>query len=254
MRHARRRATLGRAPPAALRRGSGSLSLGCGLPPTAPAPPAAPAAAAAAAALRVVVVRRSNGGAAPTRRNFAHLSSLVGALRRCAAVGSVEVREPSGALTMCEQVRLYATAVDAVLSPSGAHNTNGVFLPPGALLVEGMPWANMMLAYFGLLRRSRLAHEVVYSARPPAADYEYVGDDGGRGTELTDVACGKRKECRYGYRYGAEVYVDERVVCALLGEHRRRRERGATAHLEPLPLRNFSRERVHRCDRGPLVR
>ena len=42
----------------------------------------------------------------------------------------------------------YTRDLDAMLTPHGAHNTFGIFLPPGALLLEGMPWANIGVGYW----------------------------------------------------------------------------------------------------------
>ena len=92
--------------------------------------------------------------------------------------------------------------LDAMLTPHGAHNTFGIFLPPGALLLEGMPWANIGVGYWGLIKYSRVAHHVLYSARPTADDFEFSGEGA-----QNDLECGKnlRRNIEAIFGWHAEV-------------------------------------------------
>ena len=82
--------------------------------------------------LRLVVIDRTKTSGEASQRNFWQLPKMLASLRRCPAVESVEVRTPSAELSICEQIDLYTRDLDAMLTPHGAHNTFGIFLPPGA--------------------------------------------------------------------------------------------------------------------------
>lgn len=166
--------------------------------------------------LRLVVIDRTKTSGEASQRNFWQLPKMLASLRRCPAVESVEVRTPSAELSICEQIDLYTRDLDAMLTPHGAHNTFGIFLPPGALLLEGMPWANIGVGYWGLIKHSRVAHHVLYSARPTADDFEFSGEGA-----QNDLECGKNKDCRYAYRWNAHVHVAADRACRLLGDHAR---------------------------------
>ena len=193
-----------------------------------------------ASKLRVVLIDRNKTSGEASRRNFARLSEVKDAVRRCPAVASLEVRTPSAALSLCEQIALYAEGLDAMLSPHGAHNTNGIFLPPGALLLEGMPWANVGVGYWGLMKWSAVAHHIAYSARPPPSDY--VFGDG----SLDDWQCGRQHECRYGYRWNAHLHVAPALVCKLLIAHQRSANR--TSPREVLTMPEMWTHRWHNPD------
>ena len=102
----------------------------------APPPPPPPARRGLASpVMRLVVIDRTKTSGEASQRNFWQLPKMLAS--SAAARPSSRSGAPVGRAGDQEQIDLYTRDLDAMLTPHGAHNTFGIFPPPGALLLEG---------------------------------------------------------------------------------------------------------------------
>ena len=109
-------------------------------------------------------------------------------------------------------------------SPSGCFSVQSAhlvacpfFMPPSAVLVEGVPWA--MAAYEGqptITIHSDVHHVRVYSSRPPALQPAALRHGL---ADSTEARCAADEVCKRRYRDHANIYVREESVVALLRAH-----------------------------------
>ena len=166
---------------------------------------------------RAVLFMPRQGAALQSRswRNFRAPAALRRALERALPPSSRPVRvvgTPSEAMPICEQVGLWHAA-DVLLTPNGAHFVNAPFLSPGAILLEGVPWA--MRGYVGQAFATRWSPSVhhlrLHSTRPPPS--RELGPFGQVGSESE---CAESEICRRRYRDRAMLHVEPSAMLALL--------------------------------------
>lgn len=170
--------------------------------------------AAAASPSIVYMPRAGEGLQSGARRNFNRSSALAAALEPLGRLRTAPT--PGGETPVCEQISLWASA-DAVVTPNGAHFVNAIFLPPSAVLVEGVPWA--MAAYEGqptITIYSGVHHVRVYSSRPPALQPAALRHGL---SDSTEARCAADEVCKRRYRDHANIYVNAEAVVALLRAH-----------------------------------
>ena len=100
---------------------------------------------------------------------------------------------------------------DVMLTPNGAHFVNALFMPPGALLIEGVPWS--MRAYPGqphITRWSHIHHVRVYSSKPPPASALQPFE------RHSERECAMSEVCRRRYRDHANIYVSALNLLAVV--------------------------------------
>ena len=170
--------------------------------------------AAAASPSIVYMPRAGEGLQSGARRNFDRSLALTAALEPLGRLRTAPT--PGGETPVCEQISLWASA-DAVVTPNGAHFVNAIFLPPSAVLVEGVPWA--MAAYEGqptITIHSGIHHVRVYSSRPPALQPAALRHGL---ADSTEARCAADEVCKRRYRDHANIYVPAEAVVALLRAH-----------------------------------
>ena len=140
-----------------------------------------------------------------TARNFVAWKDLVHSMQvglpsisRLRVVGT-----PGPDMRICDQVRLWA-ASDVILTPNGAHFVNALFLTPGSILFEGVPWS--MRNYPGqptITRWSDVHHLRLHSARPPATQQL------GRYAQVSSEAqCMTDELCMRAFRDKANISIN----------------------------------------------
>ena len=162
----------------------------------------------------VHMARRGDGLQSGTLRNFDKSVQLRRALLTAiptAANGTIRVLPtPGPASRTCEQVATWAST-DVMLTPNGAHFVNALFMPPGALLIEGVPWS--MRAYPGqphITRWSHIHHVRVYSSKPPPASALQPFE------RHSERECAMSEVCRHRYRDHANIYVSAHNLLAVV--------------------------------------
>jgi len=159
-----------------------------------------------------------------TKRNFINGTAAVLALASSLGISPRSVRTvptPSGEMPFCSQVRLWAEA-DVVLTPNGAHFVNAPFLPPGALLLEGMPFG--MSRYIGQRRvtaQSGIEHVRLFSARPPIPPGN-SGGTGWRAATVREADCERLELCARFFRDKTDIVCDPSNLISAVRAARRR--------------------------------
>ena len=214
--------------------------------------------------LRGDTQQRHSGGGVPVpgrgalsfaeRRPFADLGGLLRSVRTALPGASVRVATTAGNAPICTQAR-WVHAATILISAHGAHLTNALWLPRGALLVEVMPWGMWDYeGYRGLFRASGVAHVRIRSARPPPHQPHWAhptlpsasgrpskrapsapsapsaslsppcaqagGGAGERGRqEHSQSRCAANEECRRFYRSCSALYFGKAQLCEALRPH-----------------------------------
>lgn len=147
-------------------------------------------------------------------RNFAAPAAVRAAVEAVLPPSALPLRvvgTPGDDMSVCEQLAIW-NAADVLVTPNGAHFVSAPFLAPGAVVLEGVPWA--MRAYVGQAHTTRWApgvhHVRVHSTRPPpSAELGHFG-------HWSEEACAASELCRRRYRDRAMLHVDVGAMGALL--------------------------------------
>ncbi|KAL1504599.1 hypothetical protein AB1Y20_008384 [Prymnesium parvum] len=151
-------------------------------------------------------------------RSFASTRRIIRYLVEALPHAQLKVQVTSGKASLCEQVG-WVHGTSLLLSPHGAHLTNGLWLPRGAVLVEVMPWGMWKyLGYSGLFAGGGLTHERLLSKLPPSNALHWNGT-ANRSQVLSERECSRVEACRLFYRSSSLLYISRSGLCKLLRKH-----------------------------------
>lgn len=153
------------------------------------------------------------------RRPFANLSDVLRTLRMVLPRSSVRIATTQGNATICEQAR-WVHGASVVLSPHGAHLTNGLWMAKGSLLIEAMPWGMWQYeGYAGLFKAGGISHARIRAQRPPPAAPHWRNPDAGDAQEHDQARCARTQDCRLFYRARSMLHVQREELCRVLRKH-----------------------------------